>query len=113
MKALNSNKVQAFLAPDGVRPANPLVEWLLAEGWAYDDSAEQIKQLAARLVAAGIPLSRLLVFVHSLHPQVAGIRYTWHRDSGQVQTWPTPHGAVSSKIAAPAVKYRQPEPEKP
>jgi adenylate cyclase len=73
-----------------------LVEWLLAEGWTYSDSAELIKQLAARLVAAGIPLSRLLVFVHSLHPQVAGIRYTWRRDSGRVQAWPAPHGAVST-----------------
>ncbi len=55
-----TSDVQAFLAPNGVRPANPLVEWLLVEGWTYSDSAELIKQLAARLVATVKVLARLL-----------------------------------------------------
>ncbi len=93
-----TSNVQTFLAPDGVRPAYPLVEWLLAEGWTNDESAELIKQLADRIVATGIPLSRLLVFVHSLHPQVAGVRYTWLRDSGPVQVWPVPHSAVATAV---------------
>jgi adenylate cyclase len=98
MENQQTSNVQVFLAPNGVRPANPLVEWLLAEGWAYDESAELIKQLARRMVAAGIPLSRLLVFVHSLHPQVVGVRYTWLRDSESVQVWQAPHSAIATAV---------------
>ena len=61
-------------------------------------SGELIEQLADRMVATGIPLSRLLVFVHSLHPQVAGVRYTWLRDSGRVQVWRAPHSAIATAV---------------
>lgn len=81
---------------NGARHANPFVDWLLAEGWTVTDSTELIDRLAERLVAGGIPLSRMLVFVHSLHPQVFGVRYIWNWRHGGAEAWPVPHSFVQT-----------------
>lgn len=82
----------------GVAPANPTVEWLLHEGWTVTDPTELIERLAASLVAEGIPLSRLLVFLKSLHPQIAGVKYTWRRETGRVKTWSASHSALQTAV---------------
>jgi adenylate cyclase len=74
----------------------PVVEWLLSEAWTASDSTSLLEGLAERLVGGGIPLSRMLVFVHSLHPQVVGVRYTWQRKTGQVETWSVPYSIAQT-----------------
>ena len=46
----------------------------------------------------GVPLSHMLVFVHSLHPQVVGVRYTWHRKTGQVHSWSAPYSILQNAM---------------
>lgn len=75
---------------------NSLVGWLLAEGWTAADSTLLLEGVAESLIEDGFPLSRMLVFVHSLHPQVVGVRYTWHRKTGQVATWSAPYSIVQT-----------------
>jgi len=79
----------------GVRHT-PVVEWLLNEGYTAPDSTKLIEGFAERLVGGGISLSRMLVFVHSLHPQVVGVRYTWQRKTEQVETWSVPYSIAQT-----------------
>ena len=75
---------------------SPVVEWLLDEGWTATDSTTLIDGLAVRLMAHGVPLSRLLVFTQSLQPQAVGVRYTWKRDNGCAKSWPVPHSVMQT-----------------
>ncbi|MFQ5550192.1 MAG: guanylate cyclase, partial [Gemmatimonadales bacterium] len=81
---------------DHILHVSPVVEWLLNEGWTATDSTTLIEGLAVRLVAQGVPLSRLLVFIHSLQPQTVGVRYTWNRDSGCAESWSAPHSVMET-----------------
>ena len=78
--------------------ANPLVEWLLTRGWAQAVTRELIGGLCRRIVAEGIPLSRLYCFVRTLHPQVYATGYTWRRDSQEVEEIAAPHAIVASAL---------------
>jgi len=68
--------------------ANPIVEWLLSEGWRIEHPSEFVQRLAERLVQAEFPLSRLLCLMHALHPQVIGTSYVWRRDTGLTEISP-------------------------
>ncbi|MCH7776362.1 MAG: adenylate/guanylate cyclase domain-containing protein [Gemmatimonadetes bacterium] len=72
-------------------PAARLSEWLLADGAKIPTVKELIGQLSARLVDQGLPISRLLVLIRTLHPQVMGVRYEWRRDRGTVTEQHRPH----------------------
>ena len=78
--------------------ANPLVEWLLTEGWNISATGELIGGLCRRIVAEGIPLSRMYCFVRTLHPQVFATGYTWRRGSDDVEEISAPHSAVESAL---------------
>ncbi len=69
MAKLTKPTRQTVEKDDDILHVNPVVEWLLKEGWTATDSTTLIEGLAVRLVAQGIPLSRLLVFIHSLLPR--------------------------------------------
>jgi adenylate cyclase len=81
---------------DDILHVSPVVEWLLNEGWTVTDSTALIEEFAARLVAQGVPLSRLLVFIHSLQSQAMGVRFTWNRDSGCAESWSAPHSVMET-----------------
>ncbi len=56
-----------------------LIAWLLDEARFYPRTREVIKQLCQRLVAAGIPLTRALVSIRTIHPQIYSTSYRWER----------------------------------
>jgi adenylate cyclase len=95
MTNLSELPEQAAKNASGIRH-EPSVEWLLNDGWAATDSTKLLEGLAEKLVEGGVLLSRMLVFVHSLHPQVVGVRYTWHRETGQVDAWPAPYSVAQT-----------------
>jgi adenylate cyclase len=78
----------------GIRVANPLVDWVLNEGWTIAQTSTLAERLGERMLAEGLPVSRLTVFLHSLHPQIVGMRYTWHREAGHAESRPVPHGTL-------------------
>ena len=103
--AIRSTKIMAELTKltgqtvekdDDILQVSPVVGWLLNEGWTVTDSTALIEELAARLVGQGVPLSRLLVFIHSLQSQAMGVRFTWNRDSGCVESWSAPHSVMET-----------------
>jgi adenylate cyclase len=54
-----------------------IVDWLIDGARSAPLPQEVLAQLSERLVACGIPLWRVAVFVRTLHPQVMGRRFIW------------------------------------
>jgi adenylate cyclase len=55
----------------------PMVDWLADGARSAPHPAQVLAQLSERLVACGIPLWRVAVFVRTLHPQIMGRRFVW------------------------------------
>ena len=54
-----------------------IAEWLIDGARSAPLPQEVLSQLCERLVACGIPLWRVAVFVNTLHPQIIGRRFVW------------------------------------
>ena len=65
---------------------HPVVEWLVHGARNAPLSQEVLTEVCQRLVAAGLPLWRVMVFVRTLHPEIVGRRFVWHPDTGTVVT---------------------------
>ena len=60
----------------------PISDWLIDGARSDARSEEVLGSLCQRLVAWGMPLSRVGVFVTTLHPDVMGRRFLWKAESG-------------------------------
>jgi len=54
-----------------------IADWLVDGARSAVQPQEVLAQLCDRLVASGIPLWRVAVFVNTLHPQIIGRRFIW------------------------------------
>src|SRR6516225_144096 len=54
-----------------------IADWLIDGARSAVQPQEVLSQLCERLVACGIPLWRVAVFVNTLHPQIIGRRFVW------------------------------------
>ncbi|MDR3420207.1 MAG: adenylate/guanylate cyclase domain-containing protein [Xanthobacteraceae bacterium] len=59
-----------------------VLDWLAGGALSGAESQDVLAELCERLVACGIPLWRVAVFVTTLHPDVLGRRFLWQRSSG-------------------------------
>ena len=71
--------------------ADPLARWLVTEAYKITDTAALVQGIGEQLVEAGIPLYRLAYFQLTLHPELAGKRYSWRRGQA-AETGSAPHG---------------------
>jgi adenylate cyclase len=55
----------------------PIVDWLADGARSSADTQRVLAELCDRLVACGIPIGRVGLFVLSLHPQIMGQRFLW------------------------------------
>jgi len=78
------------------RYANPLIDWLLSEGWNIVDSGELLKGLVLRMQQAGIDMWRVRLTLRTLHPQVIGVSYTWQGDKDEVEVYEAPHSILQT-----------------
>src|SRR5215467_2825926 len=62
------------MPPPGIKP---VADWLIDGARSAPLPQEVLSQLCDRLVACGIPLWRVAVFVNTLHPQIIGRRFIW------------------------------------
>jgi adenylate cyclase len=62
------------MPPPGIKA---VVDWLIDGARSAPLPHEVLSQLCDRLVACGIPLWRVAVFVNTLHPQIIGRRFIW------------------------------------
>ena len=61
---------------------HPVVQWLVHGARNAPLSHEVLDRTVQRLVAAGLPLWRVMVFVRTLHPEIVGRRFVWHPETG-------------------------------
>ncbi len=59
-----------------------IAAWLIDGARSAQRPEGVLAELCSRLVASGIELWRVAVFVRTLHPQVMGRRFLWRPDSG-------------------------------
>ena len=72
-----------------------IVEWLIDGARSAPLPQQVLAQLSERLVACGIPLWRVAVFVRTLHPQVMGRRFIW-RPGTEVEVSEAPFELLES-----------------
>src|SRR5215813_4414392 len=59
-----------------------IADWLIDGARSAPLPQDVLSQLCDRLVACGIPLWRVAVFVNTLHPQIIGRRFIWLPGAG-------------------------------
>ena len=67
-----------------------IADWLIDGARSAPQPHQVLAQLSERLVACGIPLWRVAVFVRTLHPQVMGRRLVW-RPGAEVEISEAPY----------------------
>jgi adenylate cyclase len=70
-------------------------EWLTGGARSAPQPQQVLAQLCERLVACGIPLWRVAVFIRTLHPNVMGRRFLWRPDA-EVETSEAPFTLLES-----------------
>jgi len=58
-----------------------IADWLIDGARSAPLPQQVLSQLCERLVACGIPLWRVAVFVNTLHPQILGRRFIWRPEA--------------------------------
>ncbi len=64
--------------------AQSIIDWLIDGARSQPLAEGVLTELCERLTEAGVPLSRVMVFVRTLHPEVVGRRFVWTPDKGTV-----------------------------
>ena len=68
---------------------NPLVTWVWEEGWTIPTLGELTWGFGRAMNGVGIPVIRFRMTLRTMHPQLAGLSYTWRRDTDEVEEfWP-------------------------
>jgi adenylate cyclase len=67
-----------------------VVDWLIDGARSAPQPHQVLTQLCERLVACGIPLWRVAVFVRTLHPNVMGRRFVW-RPGAEIEVREAPY----------------------
>src|SRR6202045_2798616 len=72
-----------------------VADWLIDGPRSAPQPAQVLAQLSERLLACGVPLWRVAVFVRTLHPQVMGRRFIW-RPGTEVEVSEAPFELLES-----------------
>jgi adenylate cyclase len=72
-----------------------VVEWLIEGAPPHREPQHLLQELCERLVACGLSLDRVAVFVRTLHPDVMGRRLLW-RQAEAVQLTEAPYALVDT-----------------
>jgi adenylate cyclase len=78
---------QELTQPSHGHVSGPLVDWLLRQSAICPTPEALTAALGERLNKDGVAVSRLSVFIWSLHPLIAGRNYVWLRQRGEVATF--------------------------
>jgi adenylate cyclase len=82
-------------APMSTCEIKEIADWLIDGARSAPLPQQVLAQLSERLVACGIPLWRVAVFVRTLHPQVMGRRFIW-RPGTEVEVSEAPFELLES-----------------
>ena len=76
---------------------DPIVEWLDGGAPGASSPQEILSQLCRRMLQAGISLSRVAVFVRTLHPNVFGRAFYWREEREEVEVDEATHDFVGTR----------------
>lgn len=81
----------------------PLLDWLDAGAPGTSRPEEVLDRLCRMLLACGVSLHRVAVFVRTLHPNVAGRGFFWRADREEVEVDQAEHSFIGSEehLASP------------
>jgi adenylate cyclase len=65
-----------------MRKASTVERWLIDGARTADSPQDVLRQMCDGLIFCGVPLSRVAVFVQTLHPMVMGRSFTWQAETG-------------------------------
>ena len=54
-----------------------LLDWMVGGAIPHDNPRDIIHEICDRLVTAGIPVDRFVLFIYTLHPNIKGRRFKW------------------------------------
>ena len=54
-----------------------LLDWMIDGAPPHDNPEDIIEGMCTKLVAAGIPVDRFVLFIYTLHPNIKGRRFKW------------------------------------
>jgi adenylate cyclase len=69
------------MLPDKLRD---ITDWLVDGAKSAPTPADMMAECCERLVAAGLPLYRVGIFIRTLHPEIFGRNFIWRPDTGVV-----------------------------
>lgn len=75
----------------------PVVDWLIDGARPSRRPRDVLLDTCRRTVAAGLPLSRVGVFVRTLHPNLLGRAFIWQADKGAVEITEAGHDLLESE----------------
>ena len=64
---------------------NAITDWLIDGARSAPQPSQMMAQACERMVAAGLPLWRVGVFIRTLHPEIFGRNFIWREGSDEVE----------------------------
>ncbi len=102
--AFDWHLVDAWLAEDEditdqpreLAPAKPnqFINWLMDDACKAKTTKQLVASLTEALIAAGVPLWRLRLFIRTLNPQLFATLFTWQRGIDGIAEFQTSHEAM-------------------
>jgi adenylate cyclase len=86
-----------------------IVDWLVDGARGSSTSQEILTKLAEDMVACGVPLSRVALFVRTLHPNIMGRSFYWNHDEPGIKVTKVPYSLLDSDMykSSPVFQVRQ------
>jgi adenylate cyclase len=76
----------------------PVLDWLIGEARQLPDGPTLLRQLCTRLLDLGLPLARASFHMRTLHPQLFGIGFYWHRGADEIRVFRAQHGIERTDV---------------
>jgi adenylate cyclase len=76
---------------------NIFSDWLLSDAWSAASDQELVIRLSHCLFSSGVPVWRLQLLIRTLHPLLFATRYTWWRDTDEVEIYSAPHDILETR----------------
>ena len=85
---LSTNVLEGAIPPrqDG-HISGPIMDWIMRQSSFCTTPEDLTRNLAERFVEEGIALSRMSIMIWSLHPQIIGQNFIWHKGSEEIKVF--------------------------
>jgi len=99
MEAWHEDDRQVLEQPRDPTPSNlnMFSAWLLNDAGNAASARELLLRLSHCLFSRGVPVLRVQILMRTLHPQVFATRYTWWRDTDEVEIFTAPHEVLETR----------------